>query len=237
MTKFGALPLVALAAMASVPAAAQVAISETGELTARDTVNWTGSHTDTYTFGASEGETVEPSLSSTAFDAHLTVRGPDGFRVENDDADAATLDARIMRRLPASGTYTIEVSSYWEGETGGYALTAATRPAVPPQIVVDTTAALTTASQLLDDGKYFELHPFTAQAGQQVTVELTSDTFDTFAVLLTSGGQPLVEDDDGGEGTNSRIQQMLTSDGVYLVGVTSYAPGTTGSYTIVVTLD
>ena len=199
MTKYGALPLVALAATLSVPAAAQVAMSETGTLSAEDATTWTGSYADSYSFEAAEGETLEASLASMDFDAYLTVRGPDGFRVENDDAEEGSLDARILRRLPASGTYTIEVSSYWEGETGGYALTAATRAAVPSQVVVDTAGELTAASQQLDDGKYFELHTFNAQAGQQVTVELTSDSFDTFAVLLSSSGQPLVEDDDGGD--------------------------------------
>lgn len=237
MTRTSALPLAALAIALSSPAAAQMAIAETGTLSEGDDTSVFGAYADQYVIEATEGQTLEVSLASEDFDAYLTVRGPNGEMFENDDAGADTLDSRIMRRLPTTGAYTIEVSSYWEGETGNYALNAATSAALPSQVVVDASGELTAESQQLPDGKYFALHPFSAQAGQQVTIELTSDDFDTLAVLVSAAGAPITEDDDGGEGTNSRIQMLLEEGGSFMVAVTSFEAGTTGTYQVTVTLD
>ncbi|HKO97440.1 MAG TPA: Calx-beta domain-containing protein, partial [Pyrinomonadaceae bacterium] len=53
--------------------------------------------------------------------------------------------------------------------------------------------------------RYVDLYNFSGTAGQQIAVSMTSATFDTYLYLLNSSDQTIAQDDDGGDGTNSRI--------------------------------
>ncbi|MCY3952273.1 MAG: pre-peptidase C-terminal domain-containing protein [bacterium] len=64
----------------------------------------------------------------------------------------------------------------------------------------------------------------------EVTIELSSQT-DTYLYLLDAQGDVIVEDDDGGSGTDSRIVRDL-SVGRYLVEATTYRAGASGSFTL-----
>ncbi|MCY3806605.1 MAG: pre-peptidase C-terminal domain-containing protein, partial [bacterium] len=64
----------------------------------------------------------------------------------------------------------------------------------------------------------------------EVTIELSSQT-DTYLYLLDAQGDVIVEDDDGGSGTDSRIVRDL-SVGSYLVEATTYRAGASGSFTL-----
>lgn len=82
---------------------------------------------DLYTFGASAGQRVAVALTSSAFDAYLYLIGPSGAIVAQDDDGAGGTNARIppgggFLTLPATGTYTVEVTSYSPAAVGGYAL-------------------------------------------------------------------------------------------------------------------
>jgi hypothetical protein len=79
---------------------------------------------------------------------------------------------------------------------------------------------------------FADRHTFSGAAGQQVTVTLSSSSFDTYLYLLGPAGQLLAQDDDGGGGINSRIIITLPSTGAYTVESTSFSPNTTGSYTL-----
>ena len=62
-----------------------------------------------------------------------------------------------------------------------------------------------------------------------MAVELTSSAFDAYTMLRTPSGEQR-ENDDGQDGTDSRLETVLAEDGDYQVMVTSYAAGDTGSY-------
>ncbi len=87
---------------------------------------------------------------------------------------------------------------------------------------------------------YADQYIFTAAAGQQVAVLLTSSAFDTYLYLIGPNGAVIAENDDGGGGTNSRIPGgvgffALPASGQYIAEVTSANPMTTGAYTISLT--
>jgi hypothetical protein len=84
----------------------------------------------------------------------------------------------------------------------------------------------------LPDGSYADFYIFNGTAGQQVTIDLTSVVFDTYLGLASIDGTFVVEDDDGGDGTNSRIIATLPSTGVYVVLANSVFPATSGDYFI-----
>ena len=66
--------------------------------------------------------------------------------------------------------------------------------------------------------------------GGQVTIDL-GGTYDTYIQLFDDNCQLIAEDDDGGDGTNSRLARELQG-GIYFVGVSSWAAGGGGSFTL-----
>ena len=70
---------------------------------------------------------------------------------------------------------------------------------------------------------------FIGSRGQRVRIDATSTDFDTYLMLtLPDGGQR--ENDDGPDGTDARMDEVLPADGEYVIRVTSYEPGETGTY-------
>ena len=107
------------------------------------------------------------------------------------------------------------------------------------------TGTLGADNNTLAGGEYYSEYTFQGRVGEQVTIELESDEFDTFLVLegpaddcidRDSDGPVQFENDDADdETTNSRIDTRLNQDGEWTVLVTSYAPLDTGDYTLRIT--
>ena len=71
--------------------------------------------------------------------------------------------------------------------------------------------------------------------GGQVTIDLTG-TYDTYLQLYDDNCQLVAQDDDGGDGLNSRIIQDLPG-GTYFVGVSSFGAGQGGGFTLFAQCD
>lgn len=83
------------------------------------------------------------------------------------------------------------------------------------------------------NGCYAKYYTFTLEREGFVQVDLISDT-DTYLYLLEgkdTRGDVLLDDDDSGQGYNSRIKAWLTS-GTYTIEATTYAPGRQGEFEI-----
>ena len=184
---------------------------------------------------------------------------------DNDDIDTAsqTYDSRIVETL-AAGDYTIEATTYNAGRTGTFTLAlnstlvSDTDPPDPPDpdptpttpacvaplpddmTVVgnwntDCTSVVSAPSGSGD--RYARFYTFTLDAESDVTIDLSSDE-DTFLYLRTgtsTDGSPIHENDDRATGDyDSRIAESLGA-GTYTIEATTYAAGTTGSFTLTVT--
>jgi uncharacterized protein (TIGR03437 family) len=94
-------------------------------------VNGYGAPVVRYSFTTQPGQFFSLGLQSTAFDAYLTLIGPDGRVIqENDDISPDNLNSRLPKSffnnqmgVPVAGTYTIEVSAISPMATGGFTLT------------------------------------------------------------------------------------------------------------------
>src|SRR6185503_442550 len=90
----------------------------------------------------------------------------------------------------------------------------------------------------LGDGTFYDPYSFTANAGQQIAITMTSSQFDTFLILNRPDGSLLTVDDDGGGGTNSRIPPgggfiTLPTTGTYTIWANAFSPSnTTGAYSL-----
>ncbi len=73
-------------------------------------------------------------------------------------------------------------------------------------------------------------------AGDNVAIELTSDSFDTIITMLAPDGSTLGENDDGPDGTtNSLLFTRITKTGTYIVRVHSFGETGVGLFKLKVT--
>jgi hypothetical protein len=71
-----------------------------------------------YTVKLFKGDNLVIDLTSDSFDTVLTLLGPDGATVtENDDGPDGTTNSQLFTRITQTGTYIVRVRSF--GETGG----------------------------------------------------------------------------------------------------------------------
>lgn len=213
-----------------------------------------GEYINTYTLRGRRGDQLDLRLSSSAFDPYLAIQGP-GLSEFNDDDPDGGVNSRLFVTLPSDGEYRITATSYASGETGNYRLSVAAgapqgRPRQDSYVedrgqrqnvrggvisIGDTVSGtLQSGDARLESGEYVDTYRFSGRRGQRVAAELTSSAFDAYIILRTPSGEQ-IDNDDGSDGTNSRLDHVLAEDGEYQVMVTSYAPGETGSYRFSVT--
>ncbi|HEY9646991.1 MAG TPA: pre-peptidase C-terminal domain-containing protein [Chroococcidiopsis sp.] len=104
-------------------------------------------------------------------------------------------------------------------------------------VVLQTEGELAPGDSVLaQDNSLYDEHPFTGRAGQQVTIDLQSDAFNTYLLLLGPDGDVVGQNDDGGQNTtNSQLQVTLPSNGVYTIVANGYDAASQGSYSLTVT--
>jgi hypothetical protein len=99
-----------------------------------------------YSFAAQAGEQVSIGLSSPTFDTFLTLIGPDGAILFNDDDSGGGTNSRIpgsgVLTLAIPGTYIVEVNGFNTNAFGPYSLTL-----LPPQATVQLNSATFTVSE------------------------------------------------------------------------------------------
>lgn len=87
-------------------------------------------------------------MTSTQFDAYLLLFDTQGQQIAKDDDSAGGNNARIVVKLPTTGTYTAVAISARAGETGAYELRI--RTGTQPELAM--AEAKTEADRLLQQG-------------------------------------------------------------------------------------
>ncbi|WP_332658166.1 caspase family protein [Brevundimonas sp.] len=222
-----------------------------GQLARGDGTLQSGEYADEFTFPVRRGQTYELTLSSSAFDPYLLVRGPGGLSEDNDDDPAArgSQDSRLRFTAPADGQVEVSATSYQPGETGAYTLTlggAAARPAASPAATAASGGAVRVGQTLdgrlgagdrqLEGGEYMNSYVLRGRRGQTLDLRLTSTSFDPYVAISGPGDFSAFNDDDPAvaDGRNSRLVVTLPADGDYRITATSYASGEQGGYRLAV---
>lgn len=94
---------------------------------------------------------------------------------------------------------------------------------------------LDTGSLKLDDGSYYDLYRYDSPGNETVVLVLESDDFDAYLMVGTLNDgtfTSMAMDDDGGGGTNSRLEVALEKAGTYYFRANTFEVDQTGSYTI-----
>ena len=217
----------------------------------------------TFTLDAESNVTIDLSSDEDTYLYLRSGTSTDGSPIhENDDIDTASqnFNSRIVEIL-AAGDYTIEATTYSAGTIGTFTLVLNSTPVsdtdppdpdpipttpdcvdpLPDDMTVNGTwitdcTSNTSAPQGSGD-RYARFYTFTLDAESDVTIDLSSDE-DTFLYLRTgtsTDGSPIHENDDRATGDyDSRIAESLGA-GTYTIEATTYAAGTTGSFTLTVT--
>ncbi len=217
-------------------------VSERGTLAAGDETLRTGEYVDEFTFEGRPGEHVTVNLRSSDFDTYVMLLGPGEFRHENDDAEDDVGHSLVEADLSDAGTYRVLVTSYSPDQTGGYELRIDRGEVVagPGQRDVQrlelggsASGTLEAGDGELDSGEFRDFWVFDAEAGQSVTVEVSSRDFDTYLMLVSPDGDVIDENDDADGSTDlSRVTATLGESGRYRLVATTYSAGETGSYDV-----
>ncbi len=207
-----------------------------------------GAYADTHAFTLEDDFIVTIDLESNA-DSYLFLTDADGRLIAWNDDGGDGHDARIQRRLPAGG-YHIIATTFGLRERGRYWLSVAPsvgdlscNPTDEPELTLREITYGTSPQDgnWSDDydicaafsarriGTYTDAYRLLFPRHGFVTISLASDEADTYMFLTDMNGNVLVSDDDGGDGTNSRIHTWLPA-GEYIIEATTYEPGECCAY-------
>ena len=208
-----------------------------------------GTFADIWVLTVPQKQNVTITMESNDVDSYLWLyeaTGDDdiGDLIARDDDGAGLPNARIEGVLDTN-VYIILASTF-ATEFGGYTLSvegaagsgSGGGTAGMIQSGGSASGNLSSSHPRLGDDTHYAMHTFQASAGDQVTVTMTSDDFDTYLILAMGGGaleslEMLAENDDGPNmGVNSQITYTAPETGVYTIVANSYAAGATGSYTV-----
>jgi WD40 repeat protein len=161
-----------------------------------------------WTFQGEPGQIVRIFTSDAfSFESPVTLLGPDGNFVTTTDGGllAGTSLQNFHYGLTEAGAYTIVPNG-----SESYTLSLA-------EAVTDTIGFEEPVRGKTDEATVWT---FTGEAGQIVSIALEDDNSDlnTFVTLFGPDAQLLADDEDGGEGTNSLISELiLPVEGVYTI--------------------
>lgn len=183
-----------------------------------------------FTLEGRRGDRITITMESATLDSYLRVVGPDGDVWEDDDGFGGS-DAQISFSVAEAGVYEIFARTYWGDEAGVYSLTVDRRDA--SSIILQTSGSLTENDPTSAGGSYYDTYEFQVQQRGTVVIEMDAYDFDGYATLYDVSGAELAYDDDGGIGTDPRIEFEL-SRGRYSVQLSSFYDGDTGDYEVII---
>jgi hypothetical protein len=207
-----------------------------------------GSHYEIYEYRGRPGEEITVIMRSSDFDAYLAGGAPQGSDIDVEDTDddgAGGRDALLSVTVPPSGVYGIRANSLLADVTGSFTLTvqgsggASSAGGTRTLRVGETVAGrLAESTPTLGDGSHYDTYAIDARAGERLFVTMTSGDFDTYLRWGRGEGasfESITYDDDGGGGTNSRLEIDISAAGRYVIQANSYGADATGAYTLAVT--
>ncbi len=103
-----------------------------------------------------------------------------------------------------------------------------TTPAIAYGEVV--SGALTLASDTLGDGSYYQDYVLTGNAGDVVTIGLSSEDFNANVLLLDAMENVIAANDNGGGSCNSHLSAALPTTGWYFIVANANAPNEIGNF-------
>jgi hypothetical protein len=201
---------------------------------------------DQYTFTAAAGERVKIETNASAFDSVVQIgrmAGGSFEEIKSDDDSAGDKNARLLAVLENAGEYVVRVHGFDRDAKGAYTVSLDRLPAPAPaprpkpiRIGQVLRGELTTSSATFDEFRAYDYYALNGRAGQTATIIMRAD-YDAFldvGVMSPGGFAVLKSDDDGGGGTNAKVDFTFERAGQVLIRVSPLQGGVVGAYTVTV---
>lgn len=193
-----------------------------------------------YTLEGEPGTQIILQLESSDFDTVLQVSSQEGGELRNDDAPGSMgTNSQLFLELGESGQALVTVDRFGSG-TGRYQLSAL-RYVGSGDSERREDGYVLSAGEVLDQaittndrdsqGRLSHRFRYEADQGEEITISLSSNMFDTYLIVNGPDGSTL-EDDDGGGNRNSELTFTAESSGMYEIIATSFDREGVGPYTI-----
>jgi hypothetical protein len=241
VARFAALFLILIFSLSSI-AFAQDAIA------VGDTVEGTADNESVqYSINLEADEAVEISLDSVDFDAYIELLDSSGTTIASDDDSGGNLNSLLEFTAPEAGTYTIIVRSWVGDASGDFTLSVSGAGgsdggSLGGLLGGSSSDSTSDAAQGGDlsvgdsiEGTADNNTPEFSVAlseGQSVQIDIVSEDFDTYLELLDSNGSIIDENDDGGDGLNSRLFFTAPASDTYIIRVRAFGGDATGDFTV-----
>jgi hypothetical protein len=187
---------------------------------------------DEWTFRGEAGQEVTITMRSSSLDSTLRLLAPDGRELAFDDDGLGYPDSMIGFTLPSTGTYSI-VAADLGGRPGAYTLSLTLGY---PGFSGEIERGQTVSGDLEPAAR--DRWTFTAEAGESVTIVMTSQVFDTYLELYGPDGSMLASNDDAGSTRRSEIARFsLTQTGSYRIIARGYSGSHSGRYELTLTVQ
>jgi trimeric autotransporter adhesin len=186
--------------------------------------------TNSYTLIANTGDNIVLRLGSTGFSGNLNLFSPTAVLVKA--AGGNSTDWPLAYTATNSGTFTVQVSSFYAGQSGTYVLHLAEFPEAFVVPAGDEGGPMTNGgnySGTLSLGD-LDIWSFTANAGDNIVLRLGSSGFSGNLNLYGPNGAFLKTA--GGNSTDWELDYTATNSGTFTVLVSSYYQGNTGTYVL-----
>ncbi|MGI9105741.1 MAG: pre-peptidase C-terminal domain-containing protein, partial [Pyrinomonadaceae bacterium] len=209
---------------------------------------------DFYIFNGTAGQQISITLTGTSgnINPYLYLLLPNGDVLADDNNGGGGSNARLPQgggfgRLPVTGTYTIIVNTFLQGQTGNYSIAlnqSGTCPSAALTVGQSLSGSLADGDcRLLEDGSLLDAYTFNGTAGQQVVLSMTSSASALVPVLflLAPDGSTLDIDRNANGANLARIPSSGTGTfslplaGNYTVLANSVTDGQSGAYTLSLT--
>jgi hypothetical protein len=195
---------------------------------------------EVFQFEGSAGERLTATMRSDAFDAFLRLGRTLGGvtdELDRDDDGGGGTDARLRVILPTDGTYLLIAQALDPSGAGPFTLALEGTPEpttavpVPVEIGAEVFGELAETDAFDDDqDTFYDVWTSEAPAGTRLVASMESDAFDAFLIFgrLDADGrfEEIEYDDDGGQGTNSRLHVRVPNTGAYELRAASIGPET-----------
>jgi hypothetical protein len=145
---------------------------------------------------------------------------------ENDDG-GEDANARVEFFASAGRTYLFKVRGYNDEVNGSYRVWASNRPLPRPSEL--RFGALTTATLPEGGEQWYSIRP---GSNGFIVIETFRNSFDTYLEAYDSSWKMIAENDDGGEGTNARIELSVEAAKTYIFKLKGLDRSEYGSYQI-----
>lgn len=182
-----------------------------------------------YQITGEAGQRVIIDLMSDDFDAYLRVIDGEGREFSDDDG-GSDYNSRLGYTFEEDGQIQVVASSIGGSEGGAYTLSVAMSA---EEVVAQYEGELTMDDTRGYDGTIYDVYEYDGESGDRAGFLVESEDFDSVVYVSNPDGSNLGRDDDGGGGTNSRLDVTFSETGTYMIYVVSFFEGT-GSYRLTI---